>query len=57
MLAGETENHENAVNITVSADVQYDVNAQGHTETWFRSHPHYVMLHVVYRWSKNPKKP
>lgn len=39
------------------SSVQYDVNAQGRTETWFRSLPHYVMLHVVYHWSKNPKKP
>lgn len=34
----------------------YEVNAQGRTETWYRTLPNYVMLHIVYRWSKNPKK-
>ncbi len=32
------------------------VNAQGRTETWYRSLPHYVMAHLVYHWNKNPKK-
>jgi len=35
---------------------QYEVNAQGRTETWYRSLPHYAMLHLVYHWNKNPKK-
>lgn len=37
-------------------NTQYSVNAQGRTETWYRSLPHYVMLHLVYHWNKNPKK-
>ena len=36
--------------------IQYEVNAQGRTETWYRSLPHYAMLHLVYHWNKNPKK-
>ncbi len=39
------------------SSVQYNVSAQGRTERWFRSLPHYVMLHLVYHWSRNPKKP
>lgn len=35
---------------------QYEVNAQGRTETWFRSLPNYMMLHLVYHWNKDPKK-
>ncbi len=35
---------------------QYEVNAQGRTEMWNRSLPHYVMAHIVYHFSKNPKK-
>lgn len=38
------------------SNTQYEVNAQGRTETWYRSLPHYVMLHMVYHWNKNPKK-
>ena len=38
------------------SSTQYSVNAQGRTETWYRSLPHYVMLHLVYHWNKNPKK-
>ena len=38
------------------SNTQYEVNAQGRTETWYRSLPHYVMLHIVYHWNKNPKK-
>lgn len=38
------------------SSTQYEVNAQGRTETWFRSLPHYVMAHIVYHWNKNPKK-
>lgn len=38
------------------SSTHYEVNAQGRTETWYRSLPHYVMLHLVYHWNKNPKK-
>lgn len=38
------------------SSTQYSVNAQGRTETWYRSLPHYVMLHLVYHFNKNPKK-
>lgn len=37
------------------SSTRYEVNAQGHTETWYRSLPHYVMVHLVYHWNKNPK--
>ena len=37
-------------------NTQYTVNAQGRTETCYRSLPHYVMAHLVYHWNKNPKK-
>ncbi len=36
--------------------IDYDVNAQGRTVTWYRSLPHYVMLHAVWHFNKNPKK-
>lgn len=32
------------------------VNAQGRIETWYRSLPHYVMLHLIWHFNKNPKK-
>lgn len=38
------------------SSTQYDVNAQGRTETWYRSLPHYVMAHIVFHFNKNPKK-
>ena len=38
------------------SNTQYTVNAQGRTETWYRSLPHYVMAHLVYHFNKNPKK-
>jgi len=38
------------------SNTQYTVNAQGRTETWYRSLLHYVMLHLVYHWNKNPRK-
>lgn len=38
------------------SNTQYAVNAQGRTETWYRSLPHYVMAHLVYHWNKTPKK-
>ena len=38
------------------SNTQYTVNAQGRTETWYRSLPHYIMGHLVYHFNKNPKK-
>lgn len=38
------------------SNTHYQVNAQGRIETWYRSLPHYVMLHLVYHWNNNPKK-
>ena len=38
------------------SSTQYEVNAQGRTETWYRSLPHYVMGHLVYHFNRNPKK-
>ena len=38
------------------SSTRYVVNAQGRTETWNRTLPNYVMLHLVYHWNKNPKK-
>ena len=35
---------------------QYEVNALGRTETWYRTLPRYVMFHVVYHWNRNPKR-
>lgn len=38
------------------SSTQYVVTAQGRTETWHRSLPHYVMGHLVLHFNKNPKK-
>ena len=38
------------------SNVTRTLNAQGLTETWTNSLPSYLMLHVSYRWNKNPKK-
>lgn len=38
------------------SNTQYEVNAQGRTETWYHSLPHYVMLHLVYSFNKSPKR-
>ena len=38
------------------SSIDYDVNAQGRTITWYRSLPHYVMLHAAWHFNKNPKK-
>lgn len=38
------------------SSTQYLVTAQGRTETWHRSLPHYVMGHLVFHFNKNPKK-
>lgn len=38
------------------SQVKYEVNAQGRVETWCRTLPHYVMLHLIYQFNINPKK-
>jgi len=38
------------------SNTQYTVNAQGRTETWYRSLPHYVMAHLVYHWNRQGSK-
>ena len=38
------------------SNTQYSVNAQGRIETWNRSLPNYVMLHLQWMFNKNPKK-
>lgn len=38
------------------SQVQYEVNAQGRVETWYRSLPHYLMLHLVYNFNISPRK-
>ena len=38
------------------SSTQYVVTAQGRTETWHRSLPHYIMGHLVFHFNKNPKK-
>lgn len=38
------------------SNTAYEVNAQGLTESWYRVTPNYVMLHLKYRFNRNPKK-
>ena len=38
------------------SSTDYKVNAQGRTETWYRTLPHYLMGHVIYHFNKNPKR-
>jgi hypothetical protein len=38
------------------SNTRYEVNAQGRTETVYRSLPHYIMLHMIYHWNRNPKR-
>ncbi|MCM1452202.1 MAG: hypothetical protein NC102_08080 [Clostridium sp.] len=38
------------------SQTQYEVNAQGRIETWYRSLPHYLMLHLAYHFNLTPKK-
>lgn len=38
------------------SNTQYTVNAQGRTETCYRSLPHYVMAHLVYHWNRQSSK-
>ena len=37
-------------------NVSRTVNAQGRTETYTNVLPRYILLHVVYRFNKQPKK-
>jgi len=38
------------------SNVSYSVNGQGRTETFYNTIPNYVMVHLIYRISFNPKK-
>ena len=38
------------------SSTEYKVNAQGRTETWYRTLPHYLMGHIIYHFNKNPKR-
>lgn len=38
------------------SSTRYEVNAQGRTETWNRTLPNYIMLHLTYHFNKQPKK-
>lgn len=38
------------------SQVHRTLNAQGLTETWVNGIPSYLMLHLTYRWNKQPKK-
>ena len=38
------------------SNVTYDVNAQARTETYINVLPRYFMLHVQYRFNRQPKK-
>ena len=38
------------------SNVTRTLNAQGLTETWTNSLPSFLMLHVSYKWNKQPKK-
>lgn len=37
-------------------NVTYHLNGQGRTETWRRTIPNYWMLHLQYKFNKNPKR-
>ena len=38
------------------SSMQYAVNAQGRTVTWYNSLPHYMMFHLVYHMNWSNKK-
>ncbi len=38
------------------SNVTYTLNGQGRTETWHRTIPNYWMLHVQWKFHKNPKR-
>ncbi|MCR4614234.1 MAG: outer membrane beta-barrel family protein [Bacteroidaceae bacterium] len=39
-----------------TSNTEYEVNAQGRTETWHRVAPNYVMLHLLWQFSRKPRK-
>ncbi len=39
-----------------TSSTQYEVNAQGRTETWHRIAPNYVMLHLLWQFTRKPRK-
>ncbi len=38
------------------SNTRYEVSAQGRIETWYRSLPHYAMIHLTYLWNKPPRQ-
>lgn len=38
------------------SSTQYIINVQGKTETWNRTLPNYIMLHITYHFNRQPKK-
>ena len=38
------------------SSTEYTLNAQGRVESWRKSIPSYLMLHLSWRWSHMPKK-
>lgn len=38
------------------SNITYTMNSQGLIETWRNSLPRYVMVHAIWRFSKQPKK-
>ena len=38
------------------SSVRQTVNAQGRTETWYKTIPSYWMMHLIYQFKKAPKK-
>lgn len=38
------------------SSTSYTINAQGRTESWYRSIPRYAMLRLAYKFQKSPKK-
>lgn len=37
------------------SNTRHSINAQGITETWYKSIPSYIMLHISYRFAMSPK--
>ena len=38
------------------SNISQVLNSQGRTETWHNSLPRYFMIHIFYRFNKQPKK-
>ena len=38
------------------SSTQYEVNAQGRTESWHRVAPNYVMLHLLWQFNRKPRQ-